>query len=106
MKAMKNLFVLLTLVSVIGVGSCKDDDPSTCNYASELQDEVNAYSAAAEAYFADIQNVAKCNAYKDALQDYINEAQGLQSCANAAGQGTEYQQALQAAEDSLDAFQC
>lgn len=106
MKAMRNLFALLALVSVVCVVSCKDDDPATCNWSQELQDELNAYTTAANAFAADPTNVEKCNAYRNALQNYLNEAEDLQSCANASGQGTEYQQALQDAQDALDAFQC
>jgi hypothetical protein len=108
MNAMKNLLGVLSLVAVVCCASCnKDDDgPDTCNFAQELQDELTAYTNAANAYFADPTNVEKCNAYRNALMDYLDEAEGLQSCANAAGQGTEYQQALDAAQDALDSFQC
>jgi hypothetical protein len=106
MNSMIKFFAALALVAVVAVTACKDDDPAGCNWTQDLQAELDAYTAAANAWAADPQNTAKCNAYRDALQDYIDEAQTLQSCANAAGQGNEFQQALQQAEDSLAGFTC
>ena len=52
------------------LNSCKKDDPVSCNYATEVQNEVNALSAAASAYGND-PSTANCNAFKTAYQNYI-----------------------------------
>jgi hypothetical protein len=107
MNSLKNLFAVLALVASIGFVGCKDDDPVSCSdWAQQLQDELNAYSQALNEWSADPTNDAKCNAYRDALQDYLDEAEGLEECASNAGQGTQYQQAIDAAQDALDNFQC
>lgn len=105
MNAMKSLFAVLTLVSVICIISCKDDDPVTCNWTTELQAELNAFSNAATVYGQN-PTTENCNAYRNAGLAYLDAAADLQSCANAQGQGQEYQQAIAEAEASLDALQC
>lgn len=105
MNAMKSLFAVLTLVSVICVVSCKDDDPVSCNWTTELQDELTAFNNAASVYGQN-PTTENCNAYRNAGLAYLDAAADLQSCANAQGQGQEYQQAIEAAEDSLNALQC
>ena len=60
------LFTAVTLFTVgILATSCSDDNPISC--ATKLADVVDAQSV----YLNDDSD-ANCNAYKDALQDYIN----------------------------------
>lgn len=105
MNAMKNLLAVLTLVAVVCLVSCKKDDPVGCNWSQELQDELNAFTNAANVYGAN-PTTENCNAYKNAGLDYLAAASDLQSCANAAGTGTEYQQAIDSAEASINAIVC
>ncbi|HLF63810.1 MAG TPA: hypothetical protein VI603_08655 [Saprospiraceae bacterium] len=102
---MKNLFAVLTLVSVVLLVSCKDDDPVGCNWTTELQAELTAFNDAATDYGQN-PTTENCNAYRNAGLAYLDAAADLQSCANASGQGTEYQQAIASAQASLDALQC
>ncbi len=105
MNTIGKLFAALTLVSVVVCSSCKDDDPVGCNWSSELQAELTAFNNAATTY-GNNPTTANCNAYRTAGLAYLDAASDLQSCANASGQGTEYAQAIAAAEASLDALVC
>lgn len=106
MKSMyKSLFSAMIMASLLFIACKKDDDPVGCNYAQEVQDELNALNAAATAYGND-PTPAKCQAYKDSFQAYLNELQDHIECAALAGQQNELQQSINAAQASLDALQC
>ena len=63
---MKKTLLLLGAVAILSfVSSCKDDNPISC--AQKLT-EVEAAAIA----FSTNQTTENCNAYKEALQDYIN----------------------------------
>lgn len=83
-----------------------DDDPSDCNYLADVQDEIDALEAATDAYIADSTNPAKCQAWKDAYQDYLNALEDNIECATTAGQEDELQQAIDEAEAALANIQC
>lgn len=102
----KALFVAGIITSVSFV-ACKKDDPgpSTCVFATELQDESNALSAAATAYGND-PTPANCQTFIAAYEDYLEEAERLIPCAQAAGQGAQLQAAINDAQLQLDAIQC
>ena len=108
---LKTLF-LFSLVCAVGVIGCKDDDdngsggPTGKNcanaWATDLQNELNAISAAVSAYTND-QSTANCNALKAAYLDYVNALKPYGNCATLTGQQrADWEQALQDAEDNVD----
>lgn len=80
---MKKLFSLLIILSFIGLGSCnkKDSDPDYCAgaWATQVEAELNAVIAAAMTYGTD-PTLANCNAYKAAIQDYIDALRPFENC--------------------------
>lgn len=110
MKALKNLFAVLALVSVVSIMSCKDDDPvgpcNSFNFSAEIEAELTAYNNASMAYFTD-QTPANCNAFKAAGLAYVDELEDLEECALLAGQNEQqYQQSIDAARASFQAIVC
>ncbi len=106
MKTMQKLIACLMLGLVVLTYSCKkDDDPVGCNYATEVQNEINALSAAATTYGSD-PSTANCNAYKAAYQNYLNALEDHLDCAALSGQQAELQAAINQAQAELDNFQC
>lgn len=102
---MKSKITLLLFFIVAMLFSCddKDDDAPACSVAwgTELQNEVNAISAAANAYIAD-PSAANCAAYKTAYQNYVNKLEPYGNCTALTGQNRiDFQNALQAAKDSI-----
>jgi hypothetical protein len=108
MNSFSKLLACFMLGLVVITYSCKkdDDDPVGCNYATEVQDEVNALTAASNAFSADPTNVAKCQAFKAAYQDYLDALESNIECATLSGQQAELQAAINQAQADLDAFQC
>ena len=105
MNTIQKMLVGACLITAPFLGSCGKDDPEDCNYATETQDELNVLNTATDAYFADPQNTTKCNAYKTAWQNYLNELQEHDNCV-LAGQEAAYQQALNDAQASINMIQC
>ena len=102
-------FALCFLFGAIAVlPSCKKDDPDpvSCNYVTELQDEINTLNAAATAWSSDPTNTTKCQAYKNAAQAYLDELNDHVECATLAGQEAEIQASINSAQASVDAIQC
>lgn len=93
-------------IVVFNFGCKKDDDPVGCNYAAEVQNEVNALSTAATEYSNDPTNPVKCQAWKDAYQNYLNALEDHVDCATLSGQQAELQSAIDQAQASLNAIQC
>ncbi len=91
---------------VFSFGCKKDNDPVGCNYLTEVQDELNAVNAAVEAYTADPSNPVKCQAFKDAYEDYLNALESHIECATLSGSEDELQADIDAAQASLDSIQC
>jgi hypothetical protein len=81
---MYRVLCLLVVVTFIGLGSCKKKatDPDYCStsWATQLSAEVNALSAAAQAYATE-QTPANCNAYKTAYQNYLDALEPFGDCA-------------------------
>jgi len=105
MNTIQKMLVGACLITAPFLGSCGKDDPEDCSYVTETQDEYDALIAATNAYSADPTNTAKCNAYKNAFQDYLDELQEHDNCV-LAGQEAAYQQALNDAQASINAIQC
>lgn len=102
---MKSKITLLFFLVVAILISCDDEDdaPPACsvNWSTELQNEVNAISTAANAYIAD-PSAANCAAYKTAYQNYINKLEPYGNCTALTGQNRiDFQNALQSARDSV-----
>ncbi|MBK9106905.1 MAG: hypothetical protein IPM92_00620 [Saprospiraceae bacterium] len=90
--------------------SCGDDKETTkpCStaYADELQNEINALSAAAQAYGLN-PNATTCLAYKNAAQAYVNALEPYGNCPGLTGQlRTDWEASLNAAKASVAAIQC
>ena len=93
-------------MSVPFFSSCDNDDPDpSCSYVTEVQDELQAVTDAGTAWGNDPTNVAKCNAYKAALQDYIDALEDHDNCVPGSQQD-EYDQSLEDAQNSINPFQC
>lgn len=106
MKSIQQCLLATLVIGAIIFTSCKkDDDPVSCNYAVELQEELNTLTNAANVYAAN-PTTENCNAYKDAFNDYLDEAENYVDCATVAGQGAQLQADIDAARASLDALQC
>src|SRR5688572_10344911 len=108
MNTIQKLLTCLLFGLVFLTYSCNDDDddPVVCNWTTELEAELNAVIAAANAYYADqVPDPAKCQTYKNAYQNYLNELDNYVECAALSGQQAEYQAALDEAQAELDAIQ-
>jgi hypothetical protein len=109
---MKRKFYITLLVGllIMGISACKnnDDNDAPCSVAwtSELSAEINAMSAAAQAYAAD-QSVANCNAYKQSLQAYLNGLRPYGDCTMLAGQQRiAWENAINDAQENVDNMNC
>ena len=105
MKLTKLLFAFL-FVGVLFT-ACGDDDVecTEAGISEAIQDETEALSNAASAYAVD-PSTENCEAFKDAYQDFIDEAKSLQDCANEVGEGEEYMQSIEEAEAAIAALEC
>lgn len=108
MNSLKKLLAYLLLGALVFTYSCNDDDddPSGCNWETEVQDELNALTTAGNAWAADPTNSAKCQAYKDAAQDYLDELEAHVSCATLAGDEAELQAQIDQAQIDVNNIQC
>jgi len=101
------LFFFLAL-GTLGLVSCSDDGvdcDDSFNFYTELEAEADALTDAAFAYAND-PSTSNCEAFREAYQDYLDTAADLEDCADEVGQGAEFQQALEEAQDALDNLQC
>jgi hypothetical protein len=108
MRFIKMILLGLVLSGSVYFLSCKDDDddPQGCNYVTETQDELTTLNEAAAAYGADPTNPAKCQAYKDAYQAYLDELEDHIDCAALSGQQAELQNSIDQAQAQLALLQC
>ena len=105
-------FALLAFAGLMLFSTCgKDDDNgpgdlcgNNFNYVTYLQDELNAITQAATAYAND-PTTANCQAYIATIDDYLDEAETIESCVLAADL-TAYQQAIDEARTNLMSIQC
>ena len=102
----KLLVCMLFGIVVFSIGCKKDDDPVGCNFAAEVQNEVNALNTATTDYSNDPTNPAKCQAWRIAYQNYLNALEDNVECATVNGQEAELQAAIDQAQASLDDIQC
>lgn len=108
MNRLTPFLTLLIFATVTLFFACNNNDDdggiTPCNWAVELADEAEALSNAATAYAND-PTTANCEAYRQAFQDYLDEAEDLNLCVPTTDQA-EYQQAIDDAQQSLDDLQC
>lgn len=105
MNTIKNLLLAFCLLSVPFFSACgKDDDPDPCNWSTELQAEVTAFSAALTAYS---QNPSQenCIAYKNSLTAYLNAADDIDDCVPA-DQRAAFEASLDDAQIQADLLVC
>ncbi|MBK9983120.1 MAG: hypothetical protein IPP15_11985 [Saprospiraceae bacterium] len=103
MNTFQKIIAGICIMSIPFVSSCKKD-PVTCNWATEVQSELNALSTAAATYGND-PTTANCNAYKAAVQNYLNALEDHKGCVPSE-QSAGLQQAIDDERASLDALQC
>jgi hypothetical protein len=78
-----------------------NDDPVGCNWAVEVQGEIQAFSDAATAYAMN-PTTANCNAYINAYQNYLNALEDHIDCATIFGNQAELQAAINEAQAELN----
>jgi hypothetical protein len=105
MTSIKKMIFGICFGAILILGSCGKDDPATCDYTAELEDELNAIISTSEAYGQN-PTIANCEAYKASVQAYLNEAEDFRDCAFNAGHGNEYQQAIDQQQAAIDALVC
>ena len=105
MNTFQKIIAGTCIIAIPFLHACKKDDPVSCNWVTEVQDESDALTVALNAYIAD-QSTANCNAYKVSFEAYLNALEDHKDCATTAGQGAEIQSSIDSARASLDALQC
>jgi len=95
---------------IMGISACKNNDekdaPCSVAWTSELSAEINAMSAAAQAYAAN-QSVANCNAYKQSVQAYLNALRPYGDCTVLTGQQRiAWENAIADAQDNVNKMNC
>ena len=107
MNSLKKLLACLMFGLIVTSYSCKDDDePSGCDWAAEVQDELTALTTAGNAWASDPTNTAKCQAYKDAAQAYLDELEDHVDCATISGDQAELQAQIDQAQIDVNNIQC
>mgnify|MGYP006292607729 CR=1 FL=1 len=105
------IFLLFALGIFVFVSCDKEED--TVNegicaevWAEAIQDELNAVSAAAQAYGTN-PTVENCLAYKAAAQAYVDALEPYGDCAQWSGATrAEWEAALASAQESVDSIEC
>lgn len=108
--AKKIIFILMLSVAGVAFWSCNKDkdngDACSIAWSTELSDEINAMSAAAQAYGQN-PSYENCMAYKNAAQAYLNALKPYGNCAALTGQDrVAWQNALDQAQQSVDELDC
>ena len=103
------VIVILAMIICFGFATCgENEDTTACSLAwgTELQSEINAITAAAQAYGAN-QSVANCAAWKNAAQAYLTALEPYGDCATlTTQQRSSWQSARNSAQQSVDAITC
>jgi len=105
----KQIFLISFLAIVIfGSMGCNQNTPAGCStaWASELNDEIQALSNAAQAYTMD-PTQENCLAYKAAAQAYVDALAPYGNCAALTAQEkADWQAAVDQAQQSVDDIDC
>ena len=107
MKKFSSVLGLIMLCTVVVITtSCGGDDCTDANTLNtQINDGVTRVNAAITTFSND-PTESNCNELLNVLEDYINELEGLESCANDLGQGAEFQATLTSARNSLASTTC
>jgi len=102
-----NWLVFISVAIFCACGGDNDNNQScSVAFSTELQAEINALNAAAQAYGMD-PTPAKCLAYKNAAQAYVDALVPYGNCKDLVGQArTDWEASLNAARASVAAIQC
>jgi hypothetical protein len=106
----KIFFSLFLMIAVFGFWTCdnKENNANPCSvaWATELSNEISAVSTAAQNY-AISPTPANCNAYKQAMQAYLDALEPYGNCPGLTGQDrTDWQNALDSAQEDINNLQC
>jgi hypothetical protein len=105
----KIFFLFFLMFAATSFWGCKDDNdaaPCSAAWASEVVDEVNAMSAAAQAYALNPTS-ATCNAYKQAAQAYVDALEPYGNCSALTGQSrTDWQNTVNNAQQEINNLNC
>jgi len=105
----KQIFLISFLAIVIfGSMGCNQNTPAGCStaWASELNDEIQALSNAAQAYTMD-PTQENCLAYKAAAQAYVDALAPYGNCPGLTGTDLQaWQDAVNDAQQSVDDIDC
>lgn len=102
---------MMFLAFTVFVSCGKDDEPNEpgiCStaWAVGIEDEATAFSVALQAY-ASNPSTENCEAYKVAIQAYIDALKPYRDCATLTGQQrADWEAALAEAEASIDDIEC
>jgi hypothetical protein len=104
-----NIFLALVFVGFLSCNNGSDDiDDGPCGtaWSVQAQNEVSAWSAAAQKYALD-PSAANCNAYKSAGLAYIKALEPYGNCTVLSGvERTQWEQALESARTSIKSLNC
>ena len=102
---MTRLTTFLTLIALLTLASCGNDQECTVEYFNSEQDKLNAevQSKIAE-YNADLENVGKCEDVVKALQDQLEFYEFLRSCDDLQVQDLEG--IIQSVKDNISSINC
>ena len=111
MNAKKSLLFIFSFFAIVLIAACGADplNPTGCNnannWANEVQDEADDY---VDALTADSQNqtTENCNAYKQALLDYIDALQEWEDCVVGTGAYQGWQDTLNQVEVEANNIMC
>lgn len=104
-STLKFLFILPFILVLF---SCGDDTPDCDDEAAInqlLETGANNVFNAVEAYISDPSD-SNCNRLKNTYSDWIDDMENLQDCADDAGQGQEFRDAISEARDALNDVPC
>lgn len=101
-------FLLLLPLFILITTSCGDDTPDCDDEAAInqlLENGANRVFNAVELYIGDPSN-NNCENLRDTYADWIDDMENLQDCADDAGQGQEFREAISDARSALDDVPC
>ena len=99
-------FIVLCILAFMTSGCGGDDVDCTeanleQNWANEFQAVINAGTA-----YASDPSSGNCNAYKDALKEYLDVIDDFEECADEVDEQESFNEALKEANDAIDSLQC
>jgi hypothetical protein len=108
LKPFKLIFISFLAVLFFNSCSVSDDGPAGCSvrWAFELGDELALVSSTGATY-AQNQTEASCEAYRSALQAYVNKLRPYGNCQALTGQDRAgFEESLEDAQESIDGLNC